>query len=386
MQPTILILGLGELGGLMLELLARLPGMRPRLVGADVNEDTGRRKVNSAIQGALLWQGATDIAFEKCDMADVDRLTEIIARVKADLVFNATTVSSWWLRDLLPAPIKAKLHAVGVGSGLWAPGHAAYAYNMMKAVRASGRNPIVVNSAYPDAVNPALARAGLAPDIGIGNGALLEAPFRQLSAQKLKVSADRIRVFLVAHHFHGYNTLVHGDTKGLDFYAKILCDGDDVTAEIGRDWLVGTTPDAARIPAAAGATWIVAAQAVEVVRALLAGSGTVVHVPGPLGLVGGYPVAVSKGGNLTLALPRDITPDKARAINEAGQRAEAIDRFEADGTMVLGDVAKRTLEDVFGLEIDRYPLADCFAIAQDLGRRLKELGERHGVTLKVHTR
>ena len=383
-MQTVLILGLGELGGLMLELLARSPGTRPRLVGSDINEDLGLRKVNSARQGALLWQGAADIEFAACDMTDVDRLAELIARCKADLVFNATTVSSWWLRDLLPAPIKARLHAVGAGSGLWAPGHATYAYNMMRAVRRSGRAPHVVNSAYPDAVNPALARAGLEPTIGVGNGALLEAPFRQLAATRLGVSADRIRVFLVAHHFHAYNTLVHGDTRGLDFYVKIMRDGDDVTEEVGGAELVRSIPDLARIPAAAGATWIVAAQAVQVVRGFLEGSGGVVHAPGPLGLVGGYPVTLAP--KLSLALPRDLPLEAAMAINEAGQRAEGIECFESDGTMVLGEVAQLTLKEVFGLSIGRYPLADCHAIAHELGQSLRALGEKHGLTLKVHTR
>ncbi|MBL8702947.1 MAG: hypothetical protein JNK67_31480 [Alphaproteobacteria bacterium] len=382
MSNTVLILGMGELGGLMAELLARSPRFAGRIVGADINADLGLRKINSARQGAIAWGSDVALDFAACDMSDVDRIAELLHRVKPDLVFNATTVSSWWLRDLLPADIKGRLHAIGAGSGLWSAGHAAYAYNMMRAVRRAGITPWVVNSAYPDAVNPALARAGLAPTTGIGNGALLEAPFRQLVASKLDVAPSRVRVTLVAHHFHGYNTLVHGDTRGLDFHLRIQRDGEDVTARFDRMALVKAVPDAARIPGAAGATWIVAAQAMQVVLALVTRGTEVVHAPGPLGLVGGYPVRMAP--QVALALPDDIDRERAIAINEAAQRAEGIDRIDADGTLVLGDVARATLKDVFGFECDRYRLDDCLEIARELGIRLRELGDRLGIRLKVH--
>lgn len=379
---TVLILGMGELGGLMAELLARSPRFRGRIVGADINADLGLRKINSARQGAIAWGSDVALDFAPCDMSDVDRCAELFHRVKPDLILNATTVSSWWLRDLLPAEIKSKLHAIGAGSGLWSAGHAAYAYNMMRAVRRAGITPWVVNSAYPDAVNPALARAGLAPTTGVGNGALLEAPFRQLVAAKLGVVPSRIRVVLVAHHFHGYNTLVHGDTRGLDFYLKVLRDGEDVTGQFDRMALVKAVPDLARIPAAAGATWIVAAQAMQVVLALATQGSEVVHAPGPLGLIGGYPVVMAP--QVALALPSDIDRARAIEINEVAQRAEGIDRIEDDGTLVLGDVARATIRDVFGLDYSRYRLDECLDIARELGVRLRELGDRLGIRLKVH--
>ena len=152
---TVLVCGLGELGGLVLELLARSPTFRGRLVGADLNADLGLRKVNSARQGAICWGVPPKIDFRACDLGDIAQTAAVIAEEKPTLIFNATTLASWWLRDLLPADVKAKLHAVGSGSGLWAPGHAALAYNLMQAVAQSGLAVPVINSAYPDAVNPA---------------------------------------------------------------------------------------------------------------------------------------------------------------------------------------------------------------------------------------
>jgi len=381
-RDSVLVLGLGELGGLVLELLARSPTFRGRLIGADINADAGLRKVNSARQGAICWGVPARIDFVHCDLGNVDATAELIAGENPTVIFNATTLASWWLRDLLPPAVKERLHAVGAGSGLWAPGHAALCYNLMLAVRKAGSNAVVVNSAYPDAVNPALARAGLAPLAGIGNGDLLVAPLIQLVAKTLRVSPTRIGVRLVAHHFHAYNVLMHGHSRGLDFFVRLTLDGEDVTSEINIPQLLARVPDEARIPGASGATWIVAASAVRTLTALLDRSGAVIHAPGPMGLVGGYPVILAP--EIDLALPKGLGRETAIAINEAGQRAEGIEGFDRDGTMRLGEVAQQTLNDVFGFKCDRYPLGECLAIAKELTHRLRSLGEKHGIALKVH--
>jgi hypothetical protein len=379
---TVMIFGLGELGGLVLELLARSPTFRGALVGVDIDADAGLRKVNSSHQGALCWGLDPVIGFRAGNLADIDATAALIAEVRPTLIFNATTLASWWLRDLLPAEVKAKLHAVGAGSGLWAPGHAALAFRLMQAVQRSGVKTDVINSAYPDGVNPALARVGLAPLTGIGNGDLLVAPLRQLVAAKLAVSTARIDVCVVAHHFHAYNVLMHGNSRGLDFFIQISLDGSDVTAEFDLPALLESVPDLARIPGASGATWIVAASALRTITAYLEGSGDVIHVPGPAGMVGGYPVTLAP--TLTIALPRGIDMDRAIRINVEAQKAEGIERFADDGTMILTQTARDTLREVLGLEVDRYGLADSLEIARDLTARLRVLGEKHGIALKVH--
>ncbi|WP_108663633.1 hypothetical protein [Acuticoccus kandeliae] len=381
-HQCVMIMGLGELGGLVAELLARSPTFRGRIVGVDVDADHGMRKMNSVLQGALCWGHTPDVVFRHGNLAEIDATAALIGQEKPDLIFNATTLASWWLRDLLPESVKAQLHAVGAGSGIWAPGHAALAYRLMKAVKASGITVAVINSAYPDGTNPALARAGLAPLAGIGNGDLLIAPLRHLAAKALSVSMARVDVHVVAHHFHAYNVLMHGNSRGLDFVVRIGLDGTDVTDMLDIPALLAKVPDTARIPGASGATWVVAASAMSTMTAWLNGSGEVVHVPGPDGMVGGYPVVLWP--EPTLALPQGVTREAAIAVNVAAQKAEGIERFEDDGAMVLTDVAKDTLKTLFDFEIDRYPLEDSLEIARDLSARLRVLGQKHGIAMKVH--
>ena len=50
-RPSIMLIGLGDLGGHVLEMLVRVPGWR-RIITADVNEEWGYRKTNLAAFGA----------------------------------------------------------------------------------------------------------------------------------------------------------------------------------------------------------------------------------------------------------------------------------------------------------------------------------------------
>src|SRR5512139_3991837 len=70
-KPAIMIFGLGELGGYVLEFLARTPNMA-KIVTVDVREDWGLRKTNSAIIGAAQANFYPDIEFRQGDIFDVE--------------------------------------------------------------------------------------------------------------------------------------------------------------------------------------------------------------------------------------------------------------------------------------------------------------------------
>ena len=382
-RRKVVIFGAGELGGIVAELLAREAHFQGEILLADVNHDLALRRANSAQQGALQWGSATLVGARAVDLRSVDQTAALLAELAPDLVFNATTMATWWLRDLLPAEIKQRLHVFGAGSGVWSASHAALAYRLMQAVRDSGLSVPVINSSYPDAVNPALAAAGLAPELGIGNGDLLVPALQQVLASSLGVVPHRIAIVLVAHHFHAYNILMHGSAHGLEFPVCASLDGRDLTGDVDWPATFAKVPDVARIPGAAAATWIVAASAIRTLMALLDPVGRLIHAPGPLGLVGGYPLQVGAGG-ITLALPAGVDAEQAAAANWAAQRAEGIEAIEPDGTIRLTDVAAGTLKEVFGYECRRYPLADCLGIAKELTAALRSLGQRHGVVLQTH--
>jgi hypothetical protein len=279
--------------------------------------------------------------------------------------------------------VKRRLHVLGAGSGVWSASHAALAYQLMRAIGQSGLKVPTVNSSYPDAVNPALAAAGFPPDLGIGNGDLLVPALQQVLGKMAGAPPHRVRVTLVAHHFHAYNILMHGHAHGLGFPIRAAIDNSELPADFDWPGVFRRVPQEARIPGAAAATWIVAASAVRTVMALLDPADQLIHAPGPLGLVGGYPLRVGPEG-IALALPPGVDRQEALAVNWRAQRAEGIEAIEADGTIRLTEVAAGTLKEVFGFDCDRYPLADCLVIAKELSAALRLLGERHGVALRTH--
>ncbi|NIP67020.1 hypothetical protein GWO18_02755, partial [Candidatus Bathyarchaeota archaeon] len=116
----ILMIGLGSLGGHVLEFLARTPGVN-KIIAADVNEDWGIRKTNNAILGAVNQGFYPSIIFRKIDLNDVEGTAETLREEEPDLIFNATTLQSWWVIGMLPDEVYEKL--LGAGFGPWLPLH-----------------------------------------------------------------------------------------------------------------------------------------------------------------------------------------------------------------------------------------------------------------------
>lgn len=112
----ILMIGLGSLGGHVLEFLARTPEVN-RIIAADVNEDWGIRKTNNAILGSVNQGFYPNITFQKINLNDIERTVEILRKEKPDLIFNATTFQSWWVIGLLPDEVYEKL--IGASFGPW---------------------------------------------------------------------------------------------------------------------------------------------------------------------------------------------------------------------------------------------------------------------------
>ena len=78
---------------------------------------------------------------------------------------------------------------------------------------------------------------------------------------------------------------------------------------------------------------ITASAAIDAMRALLHPALVRTHLPGVLGLVGGYPVCV-ENGQICLDLAEHWREARAIAINGNSLRWDGIERIEADGTIV----------------------------------------------------
>lgn len=375
-KPTVIIFGLGNVGGQLLEFLARVPNLGWRIVAASRDPERGLRKTRSALYGASYMGLYPEIEFIATDLEDHAATARILGDERPAIVVNSATFAAWWLRDLLPPGIRAELQSIG--PGLWSAAHMTPAFKLMRAIEASGGSPLFLNVSYPDLVNVALTRSGPGPTIGVGNIDLLVPAVQHVAARKLGAQMRHVVPYIVAHNHHSYSILTRGTTGGLGFFLKILLAGTDVTDRFEREELVADVYAGSSIPSAQGASTLAAGSLCKVLLAVMTDSGERSHIPGPNGLPGGYPAVLTAKG-AELMLPASLSLEEAVAINLAGQRAEGVEAVEANGRVVFTEEARRVLRDRFGLKLASFLPGESHRVAGQIDQGLKALGARFGL-------
>ncbi len=375
-KPTLMIFGLGNVGGQVAEFLTRVPHLGWRIVTASRDVERGLRKTRSALFGASYMGLYPDIVFRQADLDDLQHTARILREEQPAIVVNTASFAAWWLRDLLPPGIRQEFQAVG--PGIWSAAHMTPAFNLMRAIEVSGIQPLYLNVSYPDLVNVALSRTGPGPSIGVGNIDLLVPAIQHVAARQLQAPMRHVVPYIVAHNHHSFNILTRGTTFGQDFYLKILLAGTDVTGSFDRAALIADVAASSSIPSAAGASTLAAGSLCKVLLAIMTDSGERSHIPGPNGLPGGYPAVLSARG-AELMLPANLTLAEAVAINEAGQRAEGIAAVEADGRVLYTEEARRVLRDRLDITLDGFAPAQSHDVATRIDQGLKALGARFGL-------
>lgn len=374
-KTKILIVGTGVLGGDVLDFLAQSGRPYELVIGARDTQKAELR-VNLARYTALNLGYSPNIRVVALELQDVDATAQEIDRLGPDIIFNATTLHSWWVITQLPqVAFQALDRARG---GVWTPMHTVLIRKLMQAVRLSGSRATVVNASYPDVVNAALSAEGLAPTVGIGNIANAVPGVRLAAADMLGVHPRMIDVRFFAQHYLSYRMPSTGSVDGAPYHLTIICNGEIVPQEkVEHARLFKLVAGKfRRIKGLAGQS-VTASSATAMLRALADGDDKVVHAPGPLGLVGGYPVHVSPNG-IRIALPDGLTLDEAVAINRNCQRFDGIESVDADGTVHFTPETSGVLREEMGYDHSCMPLADCEEIAGELASKFVSYAKKFG--------
>ncbi|WP_326756660.1 hypothetical protein OIE73_38375 [Streptomyces hirsutus] len=368
---TLLVLGLGNLGSYALAMLIRRP-TGPRLVVAGRDGDAVTKRANlSRLTAAQLGFHRT-FGTAVIDLTDVTATTtaRTLADLRPDIVFTTASKQAWWVVNSLPEPLREELSQAQFGP--WLPMHLAPLLQLMQAVRMSGIDTTVVNAAFPDASHPALAGAGLAPLVGIGNVANPLPALRHAAADLLTEPVDNVSVRLVTAHYASTRLPRLGHSGGAPYALSVMVGDKDVTASLDTAQIAArSAEDHTRHGGPLGGM-LTAASAVTVLDSLLGEEQRLVHTPGPLGLPGGYPVLACERG-VTLALPEGMSEQAARRINEEGLAHDGIARIESDGTVRFTDHHHQVMREVIGYDCPVLPLSDVLDRADELGRRFAEL-------------
>jgi hypothetical protein len=367
-QNSVMIVGLGELGGYVLEFLARVPNM-PKIVTADINGEWGERKTNSAIAGASQFGLYPDIEFIHLDAFDIDRTAKKLQEVQPTIIFNSMTLQSWWVITQLPQDAYKAIDEARFGP--WYPMHFVPTYRLMQAVKKSGIKAHVVNAAFPDLVNPALAKIGLAPTVGIGNIDNLLCSLRIVAAKMFNAPLRSATVYMVAPHFVSYYVSRFGNAGGAPYYLKVMIDDKDVTPKIDRDEFLANVTTIGKRPGSIQANPVVASSVCKIIMGILFDTKELGHAPGPDGLPGGYPIKLSADG-VEVFLPENLTLEEAIRINNEAQIFEGVESIEDDGTVVITDKAAGIFKKLLDFDCKVYTTKNCEAKARELDEKFKK--------------
>lgn len=351
-MSKVLMIGLGSLGGHMLEFLARSYGPT-EIVAADVDEQRGLQKTNNVILGAANMGYYPRMKFLRIDLNDIDGTSAILRNEQPEVVVNSTTLQSWWV---LGAQLReeAYLRLLDAGLGPWVPMHLTLTHKLMQAVRKSGIRTHVISTSFPDAVNCILSKVGLAPTVGIGNFDLLVPRVKKAVSEKLGIPMRNVCVFMVGHHYHDVRVEEFGKTGEAPYFLRILVGDRDVTEEVNAEQMLLTPIPT---PPLTGSDPQVASSAVKNILAIVNDTGELTHAPGPQGLPGGYPVRLSAKG-AEVVVPEGLTLKEAIHINEEAQKYDGIERIENDGSVVLTEKSHKIMEKLLNYERQRFGISE----------------------------
>jgi len=230
-----MLIGLGGLGSITLELLAREEDLGRIVVGSR-NAERGMARCNLTRLGAMAQGYAPSISFIPLDLNDKEAVAETVHREAPDVILSTATMQTWWLPDLLPPEQAAVIKSAGFG--VWLPVHLTLTLKLMEALREADYRGITLTAPFPDVVNCVLGRLDLAPTCGVGNISQFVPKVRLLAAERLGTPLDAVRVLMVAHHALG-PAVVRAQVDNIPpYFLRIEHGGQDVTEAICADQLL----------------------------------------------------------------------------------------------------------------------------------------------------
>ena len=189
-----LVVGIGEVGRDLLEVLAR-EERAVDIVAADVREDSVRSKVDNALFGASLHGRHPSITPIEIDLFDIDRTAEILDQHRPDVVINCSVLQTWHVIRRLPEDMYTRLSSAGLGA--WLPVQLTLCMKLGQALDRSGISAHYINTSLSDLTNPVLGALGIPPTIGIGNVALIESAVRTLVARRSDVPKADVNITFI---------------------------------------------------------------------------------------------------------------------------------------------------------------------------------------------
>ena len=362
-MATVLVSGVGQVGGWALEFLARSPGV-DRIVTVKRGPWRGPSWTTIAMLGSAIEGHTKRFEHYRVDLADVSAMARLLAEVRPDAIVHSATVQSPQVLSgaVIDPARRAEIRAATFG--MWLPWHLWPAALLTRAVHSAGIDTAVVNVSFPDVVNVAIwRRFGYGPAAGAGNLEVCAARLLRYVMATTERPASDVDVSLVGSHA----LLTRGTV--VPHHCWVEVEGVDITAQVDLTAALSTWPETidwhGDVPNS-----LYAGSAVKNALALMGTEPLATHVTAPMGRPGGYPAVVASG-QVELCLPPGLQEAEAVAINDRAARFDGVQRIESDGTVVYTAEAAAAMENL-GYRCEAVTFDD---LPQRCGR-LRDLYER----------
>jgi len=330
---TFLVISIGELGTHVIEAVAR-SGLFRRIVvasrsGAKAQARANATRIGAGLDGFFPVLEALELDFN--DPSSVAALKSL----NPDVIFSAPSLRPWWRTEdpatgALPFAALMSLHLAPMAV-------------LRERMAAADLPGLWIGASFPDVINACLTRSGFGPDCGVGN---VQEPIPKIQygvAAATGVDPRDVEVRLVAQHAFEYYVMRDEPSETLPPYLlEVRADGRDVS-DIGHAVL--REPFA--FPYDLHFNRVTASACLAALRAFAAPGPTRTHLPGILGLPGGYPVMID-GKSISLDLAEGWSREEAIAANIASLPWDGIAAIEDDGAVIFTDETARALYDLTG--------------------------------------
>ena len=356
LEIKILIVGFGHVGAELLNLALKSTFTNGFEYVVGVRKPAQHRErfnlvhLSSMLTGSAL--DATPVAsLVAMDLDDVAATTATLRALRPDIVINTASRQAWWFPSLLPAQSGAVLAANPVGPSL--PNHLLPAMQLQQALHRAGvrEGAFTINAAYPDVVNPVLARIGLGYDIGGGNIANPMNAIRAAAAIESGRMPGDVVLRAYGHHAFSYRVTRAGNPAPAPFHIEFE---DRAGRPIGLDPLqvFRHLPTTLKRTSGLPGTLMTAASLWTVLRAAVDGAADPFCAPGPLGLEGGWTVRI-RDRRVELVSPRTVSTSHCAEVNRQGAVLDGIEAIEDDGTVVFAPGPMGIVRSVLGYSCER---------------------------------
>jgi hypothetical protein len=223
----------------------------------------------------------------EADFTDKSQLAEIVKKISPDFIVNSSRAYS----HLKYGSISWKTVRA---YGIWSPLSVKYIKNIMQAVQDADVTSVVINTSYSDVTNAWLKTAEkLYPVFGSGNLNHLIPRLRFAIANEAQINdIENIEIVIATSHFHDVVISKEGQTEGIEPLIDVRYHGKPLSVDLPKVY----AKCAISMPVDAKRNMMNASSNYEIITVLLKAISTrskqILHIPGALGYVGGYPVSV----------------------------------------------------------------------------------------------